>query len=87
VGNESGRAAARAALEAALSGIELTEPQRRFVARISQWDKRNAFAVTALIARARQHGHDEGRLEYVALAEALCDLDRAVEVLEEPVAG
>ncbi len=87
MGNESGRAAARAALEAALSGVELTESQRRFVARVSGWDKRNAYAVAELIARARRHGHDEGRLEYVALAEALCDLDRAVEVLQEPVAG
>jgi hypothetical protein len=52
----SGRAAARALLDDALSGVELTEGDRRFLIRLSQWDKRNAATVASLIVRARQRG-------------------------------
>jgi len=50
---------ARAALEAALTGVELTGYDRRFLTRLSQWDKRNAAAVASLVARARQAGRAE----------------------------
>ena len=53
----SGRATARAMLDAALSGVELTETDRRFLCRLSQWDKRSATTVASLLARARQRGH------------------------------
>ena len=73
---DSGRSTARAALDDALNGIELTAVDRRFVSRISQWDKRNATTVASLIARARQAGGGgaltAGQLETVlaALADA-----------------
>jgi hypothetical protein len=51
---DSGRAMARAVLDDALSGVELTAVDRRFLSRLSQWDKRNATTVASLIARARQ---------------------------------
>jgi hypothetical protein len=60
--SDSGRAAARAALDAALSGVELTGIDRRFLARLSQWDKRNATTVASLILRARQSGRAEAGL-------------------------
>lgn len=59
---ESGRAAAKAALDSALSGVDLTSSEQRFIARLCQWDKRNAAAVTALITRARQTGRDEAEM-------------------------
>ncbi|HVB45923.1 MAG TPA: hypothetical protein VNF47_24885 [Streptosporangiaceae bacterium] len=58
----SGRATAKAELAAALSGVELTESERRFLARLSQWDKRNASMVAALVSRARQRGQQEAAL-------------------------
>ncbi len=59
---ESGRAAAKATIETALSEVELSSADQRFVARLCQWDKRNATAVASLLARARQVGRDEADL-------------------------
>ena len=59
---ESGRGAARVALDSALGGVDLSPSEQRFVARLCQWDKRNAAAVTALIAKARQTGRDEAEM-------------------------
>lgn len=56
---DSGRATARAVLDDALSGLELTPVDRRFIARLSQWDKRTATTVASLIGRARQAGRCE----------------------------
>jgi hypothetical protein len=56
---DSGRATARAVLDDALKGVELTGVDARFLARLSQWDKRNAIAVASLIGRARQAGRCE----------------------------
>ncbi len=56
---DSGRATARAVLDDALSGVELTAVDRRFLSRLSQWDKRNATTVASLIGRARQAGRCE----------------------------
>ena len=56
---DSGRAMARAVLDDALSGVELTAVDRRFLSRLSQWDKRNATTVASLIGRARQVGRCE----------------------------
>lgn len=53
---DSGRATARAVLDDALSGVVLTASERRFLDRLSQWDKRNATTVAALVSRARQSG-------------------------------
>lgn len=78
----SGRAMARAMLDAALSGVELTELDRRFLCRLSQWDKRNAATVASLLARARQRG----RMDALADIEQP-DLARRAEVIAEPVAG
>jgi len=50
----SSRASARAALDDALSGVELSPVDRRFLVRLSQWDKRSAASVAALISRARE---------------------------------
>jgi hypothetical protein len=58
-GPDSGRATARAALDAALAGVELTATDRRFLARMSQWDKRTATTVASLIMRARESGQRE----------------------------
>ena len=62
-GADSGRATARAVLDDALRGIELTAIDRRFVSRLSQWDKRSATTVAALIAHARQAGRGEAQGE------------------------
>ncbi len=62
-GADSGRATARAVLDDALRGIELTAIDRRFVSRLSRWDKRSATTVAALIARARQAGRGEAHAE------------------------
>ncbi len=56
---DSGRATARAVLDGALTGVELTGIDRRFLARLSQWDKRNATTLASLIARAKQAGRCE----------------------------
>src|SRR5579859_2203535 len=69
---DSGRAAARAALDDALRGVELTGVDRRFVSRLSQWDKRTATTLAGLVGRARQAGRAEalapGQLEVVFAA-------------------
>src|SRR5437588_9496299 len=59
----SGRAAARAALDTALSGVQLSAADQRFLARLSQWDKRNAAAVANLLLRARQRGRADAEAE------------------------
>ncbi len=41
-------------LDDALSGVDVTPAERRFLSRLSQWDKRNATIVASLLARARQ---------------------------------
>ncbi|HXS63332.1 MAG TPA: hypothetical protein VN767_10680 [Streptosporangiaceae bacterium] len=61
-GPDSGRATARAALDAALSGIELTATDKRFLARLSQWDKRTATTVASLVMRARESGQRDAAL-------------------------
>jgi hypothetical protein len=71
--SDSGRAAARAALTAALSGVPLTGTDLRFLSRLSQWDKRNAATVASLVTRARQCGRSEaglspGQLETILAA-------------------
>jgi hypothetical protein len=72
----SGRAAARAALDTALSGVQLSAADQRFLSRLSQWDKRNAAAVAQLLQRAREQGRDEAQLstrQRDGLAAALLD--------------
>ncbi|MHB1593197.1 MAG: hypothetical protein ACYCO9_12955 [Streptosporangiaceae bacterium] len=59
---ESGRGAARVALDSALGGVDLSPAEQRFVARLCQWDKRNAAAVTSLITKARQTGRAEAEI-------------------------
>jgi hypothetical protein len=58
----SARAAAREDLQAALTGVDLAGRDRQFLARLVQWDKRNAASVLSLLRRARQAGRDEGAL-------------------------
>ncbi len=58
----SGRATARAVLDGALRGVALSTVERRFLTRLTQWDKRTATTVAALISRARQSGRREGEL-------------------------
>lgn len=73
---ESGRVTARAALDAALSGVDLTGIDRRFLGRLSQWDKRNATTVASLFLRARQSGRSEAELsprQLETLLDALMD--------------
>ncbi|HUC59746.1 MAG TPA: hypothetical protein VMA95_20265 [Streptosporangiaceae bacterium] len=76
---DSGRAAARAELDAALRGVELTAPERRFLARLSQWDKRTATTVASLVSRARQRGRREGALSARQLDVVMAALADAVE--------
>ncbi len=61
-GNGSGRGAARAALDAVLSGVRLGGKDRQFLARLVHWDKRSAASVASLIWRARQAGRAEAAL-------------------------
>ena len=72
---DSGRATARAVLGDALNGLELTPVDRRFIARLSQWDKRSATTVASLIARARQAGRCEALTveQLVTVLDALMD--------------
>lgn len=58
-GPDSGRATARAALDAALAGMELSATDRRFLARLSQWDKRSVTTIASLVLRARESGERE----------------------------
>ena len=61
---DSKRAAARAELDAALSGVELTATDRRFLTRLSQWDKRTATTVASLVLRARESGQREAAPQF-----------------------
>jgi len=72
---DAGRATARAVLDEALTGVELTGIDRRFLSRLSQWDKRNATTLASLIARARQAGRCEAltHVQLEPLVEALMD--------------
>ena len=76
---DSGRAAARAELDAALRDVELTATERRFLARLSQWDKRTATTVASLVSRARQRGRREAALTARQLDVVLAALIDAVE--------
>jgi hypothetical protein len=76
---DSGRAAARAELDAALRGVELTATERRFLARLSQWDKRTATTLASLVSRARQRGRGEAGLTGRQLEVVIAALDDAVE--------
>jgi hypothetical protein len=55
----SGRAAARDALEAVLSGVRLGSRDRQFLRRLVHWDKRSAGAVASLLWQARMTGREE----------------------------
>jgi hypothetical protein len=76
---DSKRAAARAELDAALTGVELTAADRRFLARLSQWDKRTATTVASLVSRARQRGRREAGLSAAQLEVVLAALLDAVQ--------
>jgi hypothetical protein len=56
------RTSARAALDAALSGVRLAGRDRQFLSRLVHWDKRNATSVAALLWRARMTGREEAAL-------------------------
>ena len=76
---DSGRAAARAELDAALRGVELTATERRFLDRLSHWDKRTATTLASLVSRARQRGRREAALTPPQLDVVLSALVDAVE--------
>jgi hypothetical protein len=76
---DSGRAAAKAELDAALSGVELTATDRRFLARLSQWDKRTATTIASLVSRARQRGRREAALSAPQLDTVVAALVDALE--------
>jgi hypothetical protein len=78
-GADSGRATARAELDAALSGVELTAYDRRFLCRLSQWDKRTASTLASLVSRARQRGRREATLGAAELNTVLAALMDAFE--------
>lgn len=59
---QTGRAATREDLQAALTGIALASRDRHFLARLVHWDKRNAASVVSLLRRARQAGREEAAL-------------------------
>ena len=59
---QSGRAAAREDLQAALAGVALEGRDRQFLVRLAQWDKRNAASVVSLLRRVRQVGRAEAAL-------------------------
>jgi hypothetical protein len=59
---QSGRAAAREDLQAALAGVALEGRDRQFLVRLAQWDKRNAASVVSLLRRVRQAGRAEAAL-------------------------
>jgi hypothetical protein len=80
---DSGRAAARAVLDDALNGVELTPVDRRFIARLSQWDKRSATTVASLIARARQ----SGRCEALAVGQLGTVLDALMDAYAYRTSG
>lgn len=61
-GTGSGRTTARSAIYGALCGIGLGARDRQFLARLVNWDKRNAASVAALLWRAREAGREEAAL-------------------------
>jgi hypothetical protein len=58
----SGRGAAREALDAALTGVDLGSADRKFLGKLVHWDKRNAASVAALLRQARLAGRNEAAL-------------------------
>ncbi len=80
---DSGRATARAVLGDALNGVELTPVDRRFIARLSQWDKRSATTVASLIARARQ----AGRCDALAVEQLVTVLDALTDAYAYRTSG
>jgi hypothetical protein len=74
---ESGRAAARASLEDALAGVELSAADRRFLTRLIGWDKRTAASIASLLRRARQSGRHEAALSPKELETVLAALTDA----------
>jgi hypothetical protein len=71
------RAAVRDALDAALSGIELSGRDRQFLSRLVHWDKRNAAAVASLLCRVRLAGRDKVTLSARQLEIVLTALEDA----------
>jgi len=71
------RAAVRDALDAALHGIRLGGPDRRFLNRLVGWDKREAAAVASLLWQARLAGRCEVALSSRQLEIVLAALDDA----------
>ncbi len=61
-GSGSARTTARSAIYAALCGVRLAGRDRQFLARLVNWDKRNAASVASLLWRARQAGREEAAL-------------------------
>lgn len=61
-GSGSARTTARSAIYAALCGVRLASRDRQFLARLVNWDKRNAASVASLLWRARQAGREEAAL-------------------------
>jgi hypothetical protein len=71
------RATVRDALDAALHGIRLGGPDRRFLNRLVSWDKREAAAVASLLWQARMAGRCEVALSSRQLEVVLAALDDA----------
>ena len=71
------RATVRDALDAALHGIRLGGPDRRFLNRLVGWDKREAAAVASLLWQARLAGRCEVGLSSRQLEVVLAALDDA----------
>jgi hypothetical protein len=61
-GSGSARTSVRSAIYAALCGVRLASRDRQFLARLVNWDKRNAASVASLLWRARQAGREEAAL-------------------------
>jgi hypothetical protein len=74
---ESGRGAAREALDAALAGVALADADKKFLGRLAQWDKRNAASVSSLLRRVRQVGRDEAAIRPRQLETVLAALGDA----------
>jgi len=83
----SGRAAARAELESALTGVWLGRRDRQFLAKLVHWDKRNAAGVLSLLRRARQAGRDEATLTPRQLVTVLAALGDAARYRSSGVAA
>jgi uncharacterized membrane protein len=83
----SGRMAARAAFEASLGGVELTDRDRQFISRLVHWDKRNASSVASLLHRARRAGRDEAAITPRQLETVLAALGDAARYRSSGVAA